>query len=110
VDGQLSSNDPTVNVSFDIANTGSRSGAEVAQVYVQEVNPRLPRPVKELKGFARVQVDPGKTQTVHLTLNRGAFAYFDPDQEKWIVDPGVFNILVGSSSRDIQLQGSVDLK
>lgn len=110
VDGQLSSNAPVVNVSFDIANTGSRSGAEVAQVYVQEVNPRLPRPVKELKGFARVQLDPGKSQTVHLTLNRNAFAYFDPDQEKWVVDPGTFNILVGSSSRDIQLQGGVDLK
>ena len=110
VDGQLSSDNPAVNVSFDIANTGSRTGAEVAQVYVQEENSRLPRPVKELKGFARVQVDPGKTQTIHLTLNRSAFAYFDPDQEKWVVDPGTFNILVGSSSRDIQLQGSVDLK
>jgi len=110
IENQTTDGNPKVEVSFDIENTGKTAGAEVAQLYVQELNPRLPRPVKELKGFSRVSLEPGKSETVHITLNKNAFAYFDPVQERWVVDPAIFNVLVGSSSRNIQLQGSVELK
>jgi beta-glucosidase len=96
---------PAVNVQCDIANNGKRDGAEVVQVYVQETNPRLPRPPKELKGFAKVFVKAGQTQSVSIPLNLTAFAYYDPDQKSWVAQKDDYAILVGSSSRDIRLRG-----
>jgi len=101
---------PSVTVKFDLANTGDRAGAEVAQVYVQEVNPGVPRPLKELKGFQKVFLQPGKKQRVTLSLDWTAFAHYDPDQKGWVADKGAYKILVGSSSRDIHLTGAFALK
>lgn len=101
---------PAVDVSFNVKNTGKRTGAEVAQLYVGEEHPKLARPVKELKDFARVELKPGESKTVHFTLNKQAFAYYDPAQKGWVVDPGVFDVLVGNSSRNIDLTEKVTLK
>ena len=98
-----------LTVEFELANTGSRAGAEVAQVYVQEVNPSVPRPLKELKGFKKVFLQPGEKQKVSIVLDRNAFAHYDPDQKGWVADKGDYKILVGSSSRDIRLSGTFKL-
>ncbi len=100
---------PPVTVEFELANTGSRAGAEVAQVYVQEVSPSLPRPLKELKGFKKVFLQPGEKQKVSVVLDPNAFAHYDPDKKGWVADKGAYQILVGSSSRDLQLTGEFHL-
>ncbi|HXJ18118.1 MAG TPA: glycoside hydrolase family 3 C-terminal domain-containing protein, partial [Candidatus Polarisedimenticolia bacterium] len=96
-------------VSFDVTNTGSRDGADVAQVYVGESNPPLPRPAKELKGFARVNLRAGATRKVKIVLNSRAFAYFDSAAHDWRVDPGKFTISVGESVDQIRLKSVVSL-
>jgi beta-glucosidase len=100
---------PSVTVQFDLTNTGQRAGAEVPQVYVQQANPSLPRPPKELKGFTKVLLQPGQTQRVSIRLDRNAFAFYDPDKKGWVAEKGDFKILVGSSSRDTRLQGACQL-
>jgi beta-glucosidase len=96
-------------VSFDVTNTGRREGAEVAEIYVGESHPLVPRPQKELKGFARVNLRPGATQRVKVILNNRAFAYFNTAAHVWRVDPGEFVISVGSSVDQIQLHSIVSL-
>jgi beta-glucosidase len=100
----------TVTVSFNVKNTGSREGAEVAELYVGDSHAAVPRPVKELKGFARVNLKPGESKRVTLTLDRRAFSYFDVKKAEWSADPGDFAILVGGSSAKIELQGKVNLR
>lgn len=100
---------PPVTVEFELANTGSRAGAEVAQIYVQEVSPSLPRPLKELKGFKKVLLQPGEKQKVSIVLDRNAFAHYDPDKKGWVADKGAYKILVGGSSRDLRLTGKFHL-
>jgi beta-glucosidase len=91
-------------VTFRIKNTGSREGAEIAQLYVGDKHSKIERPVKELKGFAKVDLKPGESRTVKLTLDRRAFSYFDPKLHRWTSEPGDFSILVGSSSEKIELE------
>ncbi len=98
-----------VTVEFELANTGSRAGAEVAQVYVQEASPSLPRPLKELKGFKKVFLQPGEKQKVSVILDRNAFAHYDPDKKGWVADKGAYKILVGGSSRDLPLNAKFKL-
>jgi beta-glucosidase len=100
---------PAVTVEFELANSGRREGAEVAQVYVQEVHPPVLRPVKELKGFAKVFLKPGEKQKVSVRLDQAAFSHYDSDRKGWVADQGDFNIIVGSSSRDIRLHGGCRL-
>jgi beta-glucosidase len=100
---------PSVTVEFDLTNTGRRAGAEVPQIYVQEVNPSLPRPPRELKGFAKVWLQPGQKQRVSIRLDHNAFAFYDPDKKGWVAEKGDYKILAGSSSRDIRLQGVCQL-
>jgi beta-glucosidase len=97
---------PMVTVEFTLANTGKREGAEVPQVYVQEVHPSVTRPIKELKGFAKVSLQPGEKQKISIRLDRSAFAHYDPAKNGWVADQGEYKILVGGSSRDMELQGS----
>ena len=94
-------------VSFDVTNTGDREGAAVAQVYVADGHSKIARPPKELKGFAKVVLKPGETRRVSVALDARAFAYFDPTAMGWRISPGTFGILVGSSSEQIELTGSV---
>jgi len=99
--------DGTVEVSFDVTNTGDRAGAEVAQVYVADTHSEVPRPPKELKGFAKINLEPGETQRVTIELERRSFAYYDTGEGAWTVAPGVFGVLVGRSSAAIELRGEV---
>ncbi len=92
-----------VTVQFDLQNTGTRDGAEVAQVYVHQNHPGVPRPEKELKGFQKVFLKAGQTQTVSIPLGHGAFEYYQPEQKQWVGDKDNFTILVGGSSRDLAL-------
>lgn len=97
-------------VSFDVTNTGSRKGADVAQVYVSDKHAKVPRPPKELKGFAKLNLSPGETQHATVTLDKRAFSYYDVAGKQWKADPGVFEILVGRSSEQIELSGKVTLQ
>jgi beta-glucosidase len=99
--------DQKVTVSFDVTNTGKRAGAEVAEVYVGEERASVPRPVKELKGFSKVFLNPGQTKHVSVTLDRRAFAFYDEKKQDWTADAAQFDILVGSSSAQIELTGKV---
>lgn len=96
-------------VRFTLTNTGSRAGAEVAQVYVHQQKSALPRPEKELKAFEKVFLKAGESKQVTLTLGEDAFQYYNDMQSKWVLEPGGYDILVGGSSRTISLTGKVNL-
>jgi beta-glucosidase len=98
-----------VIVSFDMTNTGHREGAEVAQLYVGDPHASVPRPVKELKGFARVNLKPRETKHVTIRLDRRSFSFYDVNKKDWNAEPGEFLLLVGASSDDIRLKGSFTL-
>jgi beta-glucosidase len=98
-----------VTVSFDVSNTGSVAGAEVAELYVADSHASVPRPVKELKGFSKIQLQPGDTKRVTLHLDRRSFAYYDVKMPGWKAEPGAFEILVGTSSAQIELRGRFSL-
>lgn len=98
-----------VRVSVRVKNTGERAGKEVVQLYVRDKVSSLPRPPKELKGFAKVALRPGESKVVEFLLDERAFAFYDPYQKRWVVEPGEFEILVGSSSRDIRAGATVTL-
>jgi beta-glucosidase len=96
-------------VQFDLTNTGKREGAEVAQVYVASPNSPVPRPVKELKGFAKISLHPRETKKVTVMLDRRAFSYYDAAGKQWRADPGRYEVLVGKSAGEIELRGTVEL-
>jgi beta-glucosidase len=108
VSGQ-SQKGPVLAVTFDVKNAGSREGSEVAQVYVGDPRSSLPRPVKELKGFRKISLKPGEKQSVRVVLDQSAFAFYDPERRGWVAERGDFRIMVGSSSRDLRLQGNFSL-
>jgi len=97
-------------VSFTLTNTGSRPGAEIAQLYVRPLDPALDRPVHELKSFAKVSLPAGGSTTVSLTLDEHAFAYWSPGRAGWTVDPGAAEIQIGASARDLRLSERVELE
>lgn len=99
-----------VKVSFDITNISDVEGAEVAQIYVREVHPKVIRPYKELKQFARVKLKGGETKRVELLLNMHAFEYYSTALDCWTHTPGRFEILVGASVEDILLQQTVEIE
>jgi beta-glucosidase len=96
---------PALTVEFDVTNAGAREGAEAAQVYLGDVKASLPRPPKELKGFAKVSLKPGERRRVSIPLDRSAFAFYDPERRAWVAERGDFRVMVGASSRDIRLEG-----
>jgi beta-glucosidase len=98
-----------VRVSVTVKNSGDVQGKEVVQLYVGDKEASLPRPPKELKAFAKVALQPGESTTLSFVLDQRAFAFYDPDQKQWRVEPGEFGILVGSSSRDIRAQAVINL-
>ena len=99
----------TVTVSFDVTNTGSVAGAEVAQLYVSDPSAKATRPERELKGFAKVRLASGETKHVSLDLDARAFSYWDDAAKKWTIDPGKFVIHVGDSSENTPLSADVTL-
>lgn len=101
--------DGTLTVSFRVKNTGSRSGSDVAQVYVHDVISTMNRPVRELRGFQKVHLAPGEEQEVSITLDRTAFEFYSPALHKWVVEGGEFEIQVGRNVRDILLTATVNV-
>lgn len=100
----------TVAISFDIANTGKVSGQEVAQVYVGiPSTSAIPQPPMQLKGFEKAALRPGQTRRIRLTLDARSFSYWDINAHDWKIQPGTYRIMVGSSSRNIQLQDSLQV-
>jgi beta-glucosidase len=99
-----------LTVSVDVTNNGKLAGKEVVQVYVHDRKSQLVRPPKELKGFAKVELQPGETKTVTLALDFRAFAYYHPSYKHWITEDGEFDILVGASSADIRCVQTVCLQ
>lgn len=100
---------PRYEVSFEVKNTGTREGADVAQVYIGGTQTKVPRPAKELKGFVKVSLRPGETKKVSVILDGRSLSYYDVNAKQWRADPGVFNVLVGRSSEQIELQGKLTL-
>jgi beta-glucosidase len=99
-----------LKVSVDVTNTGSMAGKEIVQVYVHDHQSELMRPEKELKGFAKVELEPGETQTVSIDLDFRSFAYYHPKYKQWITEDGNFDILIGASAADIRHALSVTLE
>lgn len=99
-----------LSVSVDVTNTGKRAGKEVVQVYVHDHKSGLVRPPKELKGFAKVELQPGETKTVTIKLDFRAFAYYHPSYNRWITEDGEFDLLIGASSTDIRWVQTVSLQ
>jgi len=97
-------------VSCTIKNTGNYKADEVVQVYVQDDKSEIDRPLKELKGFARISLKQGEQQSVKILLSSSAFSYFSPKTKKWTLEPGTFTIHIGSSSADIRLKKSLTIK
>jgi beta-glucosidase len=98
-----------VNVSITVANTGKRAGDEVVQLYVRDPESSVPRPVRELKAFQKVQLKPGEQRTVTFNLGTDALSFYDVDAKGWRAEPRRFEVEVGSSSRDIRARGAFEL-
>jgi beta-glucosidase len=98
-----------LKVTFDLTNTGEFAGKEIAQVYVHDSVSSLDRPPKELKGFAKVALEPGETKTVTIDLDFRAFAFYHPKHKTWITEDGAFDILVGASAEDIRLSATTQM-
>ena len=99
-----------IRVSADVTNTGTRPGAEVVQLYIGDEESSLPRPVKELKGFQKVSLNPGETQTVTFEITPDMLQYYDDAKGAWIAEPGAFTAYVGAASDDIRGTAAFELK
>ncbi len=99
----------TLTVSVDVTNTGDRAGKEVVQLYVSDLTGTVRRPVKELKGYEKVSLEPGETKAVTMILDKRSFAWYNTDLHDWYVSSGDYEILIGASSRDIRLKKIVHL-
>jgi beta-glucosidase len=98
-----------VNVSFDLQNSGSRAGSEVTQMYLHQVKSNAVQPIKTLRGFQRVVLEPGETKHVTIALPAAQLSYYDVATHKFIVAPGMFNVMIGSSSDDIRLRMALEI-
>ena len=110
VDKKELSDQETITVSVDITNTGKVAGKEIVELYVADKESTVIRPLKELKGFDKVLLQPGETKTVTMTLDWRAFAYYEPKMKDWNVETGEFEILIGKSSEEIVLTETVVVK
>ncbi|MBN1313728.1 MAG: glycoside hydrolase family 3 C-terminal domain-containing protein [Anaerolineae bacterium] len=99
-----------LTVTVDVTNTGRIAGKEIVQVYVHDQESDLVRPEKELKGFAKVELQPGETKTVSIELDFRAFAYYHPAYKQWVTENGKFDILIGASAADIRCRETVTLQ
>ena len=100
----------TLKFKVPVTNTGNVAGAEVVQLYIHDVEASVDRPVKELKGFDKVYLEPGQTKTVEFVIDREALSFFDADKHEWVAEPGEFKALVAASSEDIRGEVSFRLK
>ena len=102
--------DGQITLKVDVTNTGKRAGAEVVQFYIADLKSSLPRPAKELKGFKKVQLNPGETKTVEFTIDRSALEFYNDATNQWTAEPGAFEAIIGASSADIKGKVKFELK
>lgn len=102
--------DGDVRVALAVTNTGDTASAETVQLYIRDLEASVDRPEKELKAFTKIHLAPGQTKRAEMVLPRDAFAFFCPVRRDWVVEPGQFALLVGSSSRDIRLTDTMVLE
>jgi beta-glucosidase len=96
-------------VTFTVKNTGDVAGDEVAQLYIRDVLASVARPVMQLAGFQRVHLAPGESKTLSIVLSNESLRMLDRDM-RWVVEPGIFRVMVGSSSKDIRLRGELTVR
>ena len=92
----------TVKVTVPVTNTGSVAGAEVVQLYIADVEASVDRPAKELKGFAKVSLEPGQKADVSFTIDKDALSFFDAEKHAWVAEKGIFQALVAASAQDVK--------
>ena len=102
--------DGKITFTVDVTNSGKRQGAEIVQLYIRDVKSSLPRPVKELKAFEKVTLQPGETKTVTFTIDKSALSFFDAEKHDWVAEAGEFEAIVGASSTDLKSRVSFTLK
>ena len=102
--------DDAYEVMFKVKNTGSVEGVEIPELYVHDPDKAIVSPVKELKRFDRISLKPGETKDVKFILKKTDFAHYDADKEEWITHPGTYEILIGSSSRDLKLEDKIQVE
>ncbi|PNS00378.1 glycosyl hydrolase family 3 [Petrotoga mexicana DSM 14811] len=107
IDKREINDNETLNVKVKVKNTGNIRGKEIIQLYVKDIESKVNRPEKELKGFEKIQLEPGEEKTVIFTLDKMAFAYYNTEIKDWYVESGEFELLVGKSSKDIILKEKV---
>ena len=100
----------TLTVTVNVKNTGAIAGKDIVQLYVAPETSGVIRPVKELKGFTKVHLEPGETKTVTFTLSKRAFAYYNTEINDWYVQTGAYDIMIGKSSRDIVCSASLQVQ
>lgn len=106
--GGLDTEDDSITIQMEVKNTGDRAGADVVQLYVGNGNAGVPRPERELKGFARVSLDPGETAPVSFTLKPNDIKYLDDNME-WVLEPGDYAVMMGTSCEDIVLESALQV-
>jgi beta-glucosidase len=99
-----------VEVSFDLQNVGSRAGSDVAQLYTHQVKSAVVQPIQSLRAFQRVMLQPGETKHVTFMLPASQLAYYDVGSKDFVVEPGMFNLMIGSSSEDVRLRAQLEVK
>jgi beta-glucosidase len=109
-DLKITKNGESFMAEMSVQNTGNVAGAEVVQLYIRDVNASEPRPLKELKQFKKIILIPNEKQKITFEITGNDLSFFAQKQNKWIVEPGEFKVLIGSSSRDIRLSGNFSLK
>lgn len=98
----------TLTVSFDLTNTGKYAGEEVAQLYLRQLVSQPVRPVKELKGFEKIMLQPGETKTLTFTIDKEKLSFYN-ERLQWVTEPGEFKVMIGSASDDIRLEDGFEL-
>jgi beta-glucosidase len=106
-EASIRGNDANIKLRMDVTNSGSQKGDEVVQVYIKDLESEKIQPYKKLRDFQRISLSPGETRTLVFELDQDDFRYWDPDQKEWIIEPGEFEIQVGSSSVDIRSRGII---
>ena len=108
IEGEVKNKMPQLNsgenitISIPVTNTGKVKGKEVVQVYIGDDKSSVMRPVKELKHFKKVELQPGQTETLVFTITPDDLMFFDAENHQWKAEPGTFTVYIGSSSRDIR--------
>ena len=101
---------PLTSIKISLTNTGSRRGAETLQLYIRDVKSSLPRPVKELKGFKKVWLEPGETREVTFDIDESMLSFYDDSRQQWVVEAGKFEAIVGTSATDIKGKVAFEVK